>query len=56
MRNICEQSINETSQPAERTAPMRPMPRDRQFRQRLTDALGVLSLFVLLGAALHLPY
>jgi hypothetical protein len=34
---------------------MRQILKDRQFRQCLTDALGVLSLFVLFGFALHLP-
>jgi hypothetical protein len=29
--------------------------RDRDVRRRLSDTLGVISLFVLLGCALHLP-
>jgi len=29
--------------------------RDPELRDRLSDALGVISLFVLLGCALHLP-
>jgi hypothetical protein len=34
---------------------MRHLLKDRQLRQCLTDALGVLSLFVLFAVALHLP-
>jgi hypothetical protein len=29
--------------------------RDPELRGRLSDTLGVISLFVLLGCALHLP-
>jgi len=29
--------------------------RDTEMRRRLADTLGVISLFVLLGFALHLP-
>jgi len=35
--------------------PMRQLLKDRETRQRLSDVLGVVALFVLFAAALHLP-